>query len=97
MKSAKIFCIAAVAVLLFTPFTAMARTHFNFSINLFDFFCPPPPVPVIVAPPPPPIYVIPRYPVPYYYHRPLVKQYHYHRYPREHVQEITPVVPDYRD
>ncbi len=90
MKSIKLICLTALTALLLTPTCAMAKTHFNFSINLFDFFprpvivAPAPvvvvPAPVVVAPPAPPVYV-PYYPVPYHYPRGIIRKHHrfYHR------------------
>lgn len=54
-----ILCLAALMVFL-APATAFARSHFSFSLNLFN-----PPRP-IVRPCPPPVVVYPCYP--YYHH-----------------------------
>ena len=103
MKCLKICSILAVAALLLTPATAMAKSHFSFSLNLVDFMRPPrpmlpPPPPVYVAPVPPGYYFYPCPPRPIYQQRTIVKEYHYyHQAPEQAVEEITPHHPYYRN
>jgi hypothetical protein len=95
MKAYKLFSIAAAALLFLSPATAMAKTNFSFSLNLFDSLVPllaPQPVfvapqPVVVAPPAPPVYyyVPPRHPP-----RTIVKEYHYYHQAKPPVEESTP-------
>lgn len=93
MKVFKFFSIAAIAALLLTPNIAMAKTNFNFSLNLFDCLAPMlAPHPVVIAPLPPPVYYYAPCPppVPRYQQRTIVKEYHYyHRIPQETVEEIN--------
>jgi hypothetical protein len=88
MKAVKFLSVLAVAALLLVPATAMAKTNFNISLNLFDCLAPMivPPRAVIVAPPaPPPVYYyVPCHPRP----RTIVKEYHYyHRVPQQPLVE----------
>ena len=89
MKGLKFFTILVAAAIVLTPACALARTHFSFSLNLFESLQPlRAPVPVIVAPPPPPVYYCPPpMPVPYYQQRTYVKEYHHHHY------NVCPVQP----
>lgn len=101
MKGLKIFSVLVAAALLLTPASALARTNFSFSLNLFDCLQPLiAPVPVFVAPPPPPVYYCPPpCPVPYYQQRTYVREYHHHHYynacPQEQAQPINPRGPCY--
>jgi hypothetical protein len=107
MKLCKIISIAAVAVLLLAPATAMARTHVNFSLNLFDCLAPMlAPRPIFVAPMPPPVYVAPVPPPVYYvpsphpvfrYHphhpRKIVKEYHHYHHHQVSQEEAEEINP----
>lgn len=94
MKAFKYFSIMAIAALLLVPTTAMAKTNFNFSLNLFDCLAPMlAPHPVFVAPMPPPVYYYAPCPppVPRYHQRTIVKEYHYyHQAPQVTIEEINP-------
>lgn len=94
MKVYKLFSIAAIAALLLAPTTAMAKTNFSFSLNLFDCLAPMMvPRPIMVAPP---VYYYVPVPPPMPRHRTIVKEYHYyHQVPRCPVEEINPSSPDY--
>ena len=82
MKGFKIFSMVAVAALLLTPATAMAKTSFNISFNVFDCLSVLAPRPVFVAPlpPPPRVFVPCPHPVPYY-RQPIVVHHYYHPCP----------------
>lgn len=86
--------------LLLSPTAALAKSHFSFSLNLFDFCTPEPtfrsphlapavPVPVFIAPPPPPVY-LPCHPPLYPQRKVVVKEYHhyYHPMPNPCEQEL---------
>ena len=93
MRNIKLFSILAVAALLLTPATAMARTHFTFSLNLIDCMRPvlmPQPRPVVIVPAPPPVYYYyPYYPRAPYPQRTIVKEYHYYHHAQEEpVEEL---------
>ncbi|NGX61450.1 MAG: hypothetical protein K940chlam9_00936 [Chlamydiae bacterium] len=76
MKGKKIVMAVALAAVLFMPMSGFARSHFSFSLNLFDVLAP---RPCYVVPLPPPIIEEHIY-VPYV---PEVRrEYHYYPQPR---------------
>lgn len=95
MRAFKILSIMAVAALLMTPMTAMARSSFSFSFNVFDclpFFAPPPPV--IVEAPPPPVYYMPCPPPCPPQRQTIVTEYHHYYYPyQSECEQIRPKIP----
>ena len=97
MKGLKIFTVLVAAALLLTPASALARTNFSFSLNLFDCLVPRcAPAPVFIAPPPPPVYYCPPPPYPYYPQRTYVREYHHYYYPQcQQAQPMNPVEPCY--
>jgi hypothetical protein len=84
MKNMKFFSVLVAVGILLTPACALAKTHFSFSLNLFDCLRPMclVPAPIVVAPlPPPPVYFVPvQPPNPYIKKRIRVEEYHHHHY-----------------
>lgn len=99
MKAFKVLSILAVAALLLVPATAMARPHFNISLNLFDCVRPcfvPVPAPVVVAPAP--VVVHPRpvviHPRPVVVAHPAPTYVFYPRHPKPRVEQRT-IIKEY--
>ena len=74
MKIFKYLSLAAIAVLLLAPATAIAKTHFSVSLNLFQQVAPMFAPRALIVPPPHLAYFVP---APVYRERTIVREYYY--------------------